>query len=73
MISQKITDEFFLTFPECSLPSTVSKDTIKIIGHHVRLRDVTSQSYPNYACARAKHTRYSLAKLNFAVAGSIVN
>ena len=29
---------FFHTFPECSLPSTVSKNTIKTIGHHSRLR-----------------------------------
>ena len=27
---------FFETFPECSLPSTVSKNTIKMIGHHSR-------------------------------------
>ena len=31
----KVTDEFFETFPECSLPSTVSKNTIKTIGHHI--------------------------------------
>ena len=37
----------FETFTECSLPSTVSKNTIKMIGHHGRLRDVTGQSYPN--------------------------
>ena len=35
----------FETFPECSLPSTVSKNTIKMIGHHSRLRDVMGQSY----------------------------
>ena len=29
---------------ECSQPSTVSKNTIKMIGHHSRLRDVTGQS-----------------------------
>ena len=37
---------FFETFPECSLPSTVSKNTIKMIGHHSRLRDVMGQSTP---------------------------
>ena len=31
----------FETFPECSLPSTVSKNAIKMIGHHARLRDLT--------------------------------
>ena len=36
---------FFETFPECSLPSAVSKNTIKTIGHHSRLRDVIGQSY----------------------------
>ena len=25
---------FFKTFPDCSLPSTISKNTIKMIGHH---------------------------------------
>ena len=44
---------FFKTFPECSLPSTVSKKTIKMIGHHSRLRDMMGQSYPIYACSRA--------------------
>ena len=44
---------FFKTFPECSLPSTVSKKTIKMIGHHSRLRDMMGQSYPIYACTRA--------------------
>ena len=37
---------FYETFPECSLPSTVSKNRIKMIGHHSRLRAVISQSYP---------------------------
>ena len=31
---------FFETFPESSLLSTVSKKTIKVIGHHSRLRDM---------------------------------
>ena len=44
---------FFKTFPECSLPSTVSKKTIKMIGHHSRLRDMMGQSYPIYGCTRA--------------------
>ena len=35
----------FETFPECSLPSTVSKYTIKMIGHHSHLRNVMGQSY----------------------------
>ena len=36
---------FFETFPKCSLPSTVSKNAIKMIGHHSLLRDVVGQSY----------------------------
>ena len=36
----KLPMNFFETFPECSLPNTVSKNTIKTIGHHSRLRDV---------------------------------
>ena len=56
----KLPMNFFDTFPECSLPSTstVSKNTIKMIDHHVRLRDVTGQSYPIYACTRPSHLRY---------------
>ena len=30
---------FFETFSECSLASTVSKNTTEMIGHHSRLRD----------------------------------
>ena len=50
---------FFETFPECSLPRTVSKNTIKMIGHQSCLRDVMARSYPFCACARANHARYS--------------
>ena len=39
----KLPMTFFETFPEYSLPSTVSKKAIKMIGHHARLRDVTGQ------------------------------
>ena len=55
MIPQKLNFpmNFFETFPECSLPSTVSKNTIKMIGHHSRLRDAMGQSCPIYACTRA--------------------
>ena len=35
---------FFETFPESSLLSTVSKKTIKMIGHHSRLKDMIGQS-----------------------------
>ena len=56
---------FFETFPEWCLPSTVSKNTIKMIGHHAGLRDVTGQSYPIYACTRANHVRYSSVQVIF--------
>ena len=36
----KLPMNFFETFPECSLPSTVLKNTIKMIGRHSCLRDV---------------------------------
>ena len=49
----------FETFPKCSLPRTFSKNTIKMIGRHSRLRDVMAQSYPICACTRANHARYS--------------
>ena len=60
--------KFFETFPECSLPSTVSKNTMKMIGHRSRLRDVTGKSYPIYACTRANHARYSSVQVTFCVA-----
>ena len=56
---------FFETCPGCSLPSTVSKNTIKIIGHHSRLRDVMGHSYPMYACTPANHARYSSVHVTF--------
>ena len=56
---------FFETFPECSLPSTVSKNTIKMMGHHSRLRDMKGQSYPIYGCIRANHACYSSVEVMF--------
>ena len=56
---------FFEIFPECSLPGTVSINTIKMIGNHARLRDVTGQSYTIYACTRTNHTRYSSVQVIF--------
>ena len=58
---------FFETFPECSLPRTVSKNTIKMIGHHSRLRDVMGQSYLICACTRANRARYSSVQVTFCV------
>ena len=65
---------FFETFPECSLPSTVLKNTIKTIGHHSRLRDVMGQSYLICACTRAYLITRVIhrSKLHFAVARNIV-
>ena len=63
---------FFETFPECSLPRSVSKNTIKMICHHSRLRDVMAQSYPFYACTRANHAIHR-STLHFAVARNIVH
>ena len=53
------------TFLECFLPSAVSKNTIKMIGHHARLKDVTGQSFSIYACTRANHVRYSSVQVIF--------
>ena len=33
----KLPMNFCETYPDCSLPSTVSENTIKMIGHHARL------------------------------------
>ena len=56
---------FFATFPGCSLPSIVSKNTIKMIGHHSRLRDMIGQSQLICACTRANHARYSSVDVTF--------
>ena len=57
--------KFSETFPECSQPITVSKNAIKMIDHHSRLRDVMGQSYPIYACTRANHAHYSSVHVTF--------
>ena len=56
---------FFETFPECSLSRTISKNTIKMIGHHSRLRDMMAQSYPFYAGTSANRARYSSVNVTF--------
>ena len=56
---------FFETFPESSLLSTVSKRTIKMIGRHSRLKDMIGQSYPIYACTCANHAYYSSVHITF--------
>ena len=63
---------FFETFPECSLPSTVSKNTIKMIGHYSRLRDVMGQSYLISACTRTNHARYLSVHVTFTAARNIL-
>ena len=62
---------FFETFSECSLPSTVSKNTIKMIGHHSRLNDVMGQSYLICACTRTNLVIHR-SKLHFAVARNLL-
>ena len=62
---KKFPMNFFETFPECSPPSIVSKKTIKMIGHHSRLRDMMGPSYPIYACSRASHAHYSSVHVKF--------
>ena len=37
----------------------------KMIGHYARLRDVTGQSYPIYACTCANHAHYSSFHVTF--------
>ena len=70
---KKFPIDFFQTFPECSPPSIVSEKTIKMIGHHSRLRDMMGQSYPIYACSRANYTIFNRRfTLNFAVARNIL-
>ena len=60
----KVTDEFFWNFPWMFSTKHCFENTIKKIGHHARLRDVTDQSYPIYAllesCTLAHHARFSL-------------
>jgi len=56
---------FFDIFPESSLLSTVSKNTIKMIRHHSRLRDMMGQSCPIYACTGACHAHYLSVHVTF--------
>ena len=56
---------FFETFPEISLLSTVSKNTTKMIGHHSRLRDMMGQSYPIHAWTCGNHAHYSSVHVTF--------
>ena len=74
MIPQKLNlpMNFFETFPESSLLSTVSKKTIKMVGHHSRLRDMMGQSYPIYACTSAYQGIIYRFTLHFAVARNIL-
>ena len=58
---------FFVTFPKSSLLSTVSKKTIKMIGHHSRLRDMMGHSYRIYACTSAYHAQYLSVHVTFCV------
>ena len=63
---------FFETFPECSLPSTVSKNTIKMIGHHSRLRDVKA-NLTSFVPVLLLITRViHRSKLHFAVARNLL-
>ena len=61
----KLPIHFFETFPESSLLNTVSKKTMKMIGHHSRLRDMMGQSYPIYACTRANRAHYFSVHVTF--------
>ena len=36
-----------------------------MIGHHSRVRDMMSQSYPVYACTHANHAHYSSVHVKF--------
>ena len=58
-----ISDDFFETFPGCSLPSTVSKK--KMIAHHSHLTEVMDQSHTLYACTCANQERYSSIHATF--------
>ena len=62
MVIMNLSNDFFETFPEYSLPSTVSKNTMKKIGHRSRKRDMMDQCYPIYAaCTGANHARYFIS------------
>jgi len=63
---------FFEIFSESSLPSTVSKKTIKMIGHHSRLRDMMGQSYPIFAVLVLITRIIYRFTLHFAVARNIL-
>ena len=51
-----------------------TRHTIKLIGHHSRLRDVVGQSYLICACTLTNNARYVIhrSKLHFAVARNLL-
>ena len=57
----EVTDEFF-EIPECPPLKT---ETIKMIGHCSRLRNVMDQSHTIYVCTRANHARCSSLHATF--------
>jgi len=61
----KLPMTFFETFPKSSLLRTLSKKTIKMKGHHSRLRDMMGESYHIYACTRANHAHYTPFHVTF--------
>ena len=58
---------------KCSLPRTLSKNTIKMIGHHSRLRDVMAQSCPFMPVLELIARVIHRSTLHFAVARNIIH
>ena len=56
---------FFETFPESSLLSTVSKKSNKNDRSPFSLRDMMGQSYPICACTSAYHAHYLSVHVTF--------
>ena len=49
---------------------SVSKNTLKKIGHHACIGDIMCQTFPNYACTGKNHSSFHWFTIHFAAAGS---
>ena len=60
----EVVKRFFLTFPECSLPITYWKNTIKKIGQRAHKGNMMGQFYPVFDCTSLvliMHVRYFIS------------
>ena len=61
----EVTDEFFQTFPECPLSSTVSKNTRKNDRSPFSFKRCDGPILSHCASTRANHVHYSAVQVTF--------